>query len=279
MASLVLSGAQDACSISTRHSISTLLRNFAYRTPILCRFLRQPEDDGAALPVLGLPENLLVYIFYSAGVSTTLNASLSCRSAHDQVWQNSTFWLAFLQLLGASHASLRIEAGHSHRCDRSSGTAKAYRDIVRHLLFGIDVLVGCPVRLEPGVCSMPFVNRRRDGNTDFKLEDARRAILAMMPEDGEALIQRATDSIVELLRKRSCGESELSKAEDLLEAVASRCELFSTGQMLDMLGAHQKADEALTLESIPKIPPNVSTRTEDAARPSRRARRVAAVAA
>jgi hypothetical protein len=48
--------------------------------------------------------------------------------------------------------------------------------------------------------------------------------------------------------------------------------------MLDMLGAHQKADEALSLKIIPKIHPCISLRP-DGARPSRRARREVALAA
>jgi hypothetical protein len=228
--------------------------------------------------VLALPDNLVVYLFHFCGVPTTFNAALACRQAHAQLWQSPTFWLAFLQLFGASEASLRIEASLNSGSHRSA--VQAFRRLARHLLFGIDILVGKPVQLEPVNSSLPLVERRHSRHAnDLKLEDARRAILAMLPEDEEALIQRATDSVVGLLRNRGRGECELLKAEQLLEAVAGRCELFSTGQMLDMLGAHQKADEAMTSENIPKAHPNVPLRPDGAVRSSRRARRAAAVAA
>jgi len=275
MTSLVLSGAQDDRRVATRCGILAALA----RAPVLSRFLQRTGSTCAALPFSILPENLLVYLFHFAGVPATLNASLACRAAYAQLWQSPTFWRASLQLFGASEASLLMEGRFSCPGCSSIARAKAYRDLARHLLFGVDVLIGTPVHLEPVTSTISQLHRRQSRRaSDFKLEDARRAVFAMLPEDGEVLIQRATETIVDMLLNRACGESELLKAEELLEAVASRCDLFTTGQMLDMLGAHQKADEALSLKIIPKIHPCISLRP-DGARPSRRARREAALAA
>jgi hypothetical protein len=84
----------------------------------------------------------------------------------------------------------------------------------------------------------------------LNLKDARRAVLAMKEEDGATLIERAVASIAVLLRSRPVGEGELAAAEDLLEAVAARSDILTTSQMLDMLGAHQQADEENHLVSM-----------------------------
>jgi hypothetical protein len=57
----------------------------------------------------------------------------------------------------------------------------------------------------------------------------------MQPEDGDARIKRASESVSELLRNRCHGEAELAKAEQLLEVVSSRSDIFTTSQMLHML--------------------------------------------
>lgn len=196
----------------------------------LCPSREHHAALAVPLPVLKLPETLLACIFSLGGLTTTLNASLSCRSTHAQLWQSAFFWRSLLQALGASDESLRALG-----TERRPASAEALRDLARHCLLGIDLFAGIPARdlilLRPGHVQT------------LDLEAARRAVLAMRPQDGTILIQRAAESVSGLLRSRTAGEAEVGKAEALLEAFATRSDLFSIAQMLNVLGAHQKANE------------------------------------
>jgi len=228
------SSASLPCAQQQRPSLlGALLRELSARTPMMGRLCPSRDHHAAlvvSLPVLKLPETLLACVFSLGGLTTTLNASLSCRSAHAQLWQSPFFWRSLLQALGASDENLRaLDRG---RCPAS---AEALRDFARHCLLGIDLFAGNPagdlILLRPGHVRT------------LDLEAARRAVLAMRPKDGTILIQRATDSVSGLLRSRAAGKAEVGKAEALLEAVSTRSDLFSTAQMLNVLGAHQKANE------------------------------------
>jgi len=133
-------------------------------------------------------------------------------------------WRAVLHALGAPDVALRGISRHRGQAP----SVKALRDFARHWLLGINQLVA----IRPAARCMAITN-----------EDAIRAVKAIQPEDGDALIRRAAQSLAHLLRWRAPGESELLKAEALLEAVSTRSDIFSIAQMLDMLGAHQDGQE------------------------------------
>jgi hypothetical protein len=270
-----------------------MLRELA-RTPLLGRLktLLESECSKSGLPILALPDSLLACIFSFSGLPTTLSASLSCRSANAQLWQNPAFWQSLLCCLGVADTSLRALQTRELsswfeprdvRCnDNALPKAKAFWDFARHWLLGIDVLVGMPVTLKGDGATSSFTHRWRcrEHAGALDLEDARRAVLALQPEDGKRLIQRAADSVTALLRDRVPGEKEMLKAEELLEAVATRVELFSTSQMLDMLGAHQRAEEEHTLRSsVPKADPGALSYAASTERTSRRTRRALAAGA
>jgi len=246
----VPSGTTSPCS---RGNLMGIVRELA-RTPLIGRLCPSRElvarHPTALLPVLKLPETLLAVVFSLGGLSATLNASLTCRPAYVQLWQSPLFWRTLLQNLGVSDFELRDAGLEGGRDEGRLAAAKALRDFARHWLLGIDILGGMAATSALRVARQsPYQIR------SVNLEDARRAVLAMRQEDGNALIQRAVESMANLLRSRSCGEIELSKAEALLEAVATRSDIFSTAQMLDMLGAHQQADEDHDLlVTMPKHP-------------------------
>jgi len=170
------------------------------------------------------------------------NASLSCRSAYEQLWQSSLIWRAVLQALGAPDAALRAVGFEEHGVNGRPPSAKALQSFARHWLLGIDLLVTIPtqVHVKPSWDSARALCSGRQHGQSFDLEDARKAVRAMQPEDGEALMQRASESLANLLRSRAPGAVELSKAESLLEAVADRSDIFTIAQMLTMLGANQE---------------------------------------
>jgi len=192
------------------------------------------------------------------------NASLSCHPAHDQLWNSSLLWRAVLHSLGAPDAALRAAGFEEHMASGRPPSAKALRDFARRWLLGIDLLVAIPkeVYLKPA-CGTTAVlcsgRQHHDRTPNFNLEDARRAVLALHPEDGAALIQRAAESLAILLRGRAPGETELVKAESLLEAVADRTDIFEIAQMLHILGAHQ--EQALSLPSVCCPPRHANSRT------------------
>jgi hypothetical protein len=187
--------------------------------------------------LLRLPEALLALIFSLAGLPFTSNASMCCRKLHAHVWESPSFWRNFLSGIGVPDMA-PVCSGSERQAVNHLSEAKAWQNIARIRLFGIDLLV------------MPAQMSGECGATAF--EDARRAVLAIRAEDGHDLINRAAVSITELLRARKPGHCELAKAEALLEAVASLSEIFNTAQMLDMLGAHQQADEKNALLFVPK---------------------------
>jgi len=208
---------------------------------------RQQEEPktalAAALPVLALPETLLANVLSLAGLLAMLNASLTCRESQRQLWQGPCLWRALLQAYGISPAALRA-AGLADDREQRPPPARAFRDFARQWLSGIHLLSGIPANLK---CSLVCNHGacRASGPT---FEIAHKAILALRIEDGASLIQRTADAVANLLLSRSNGDAEV-----LLEAVASRADIFTTAQMLHILGAHQKAmldDDVLT--KIPK---------------------------
>jgi len=232
--------------------IIVVLRESA-RTPLARWFgkQQQPQVLLTGPPVLTMPDPLLAGILSFCRPCSTLWASRTCRSAHAQLWQNPVFWRNLLHCFGVADTSLQalqrdelsawLNAGRKDKLRM----AKAFQDFARYWLSGVDVLVGRPVQLKSnGVVSAIIDRRRRNGEVvSLDLEDARRGVIAMQPEDDEALIQCVADSVTNLLSNRASGESERLKSEELLEAVAIRSDVFSTAQMLDMLGADQKATE------------------------------------
>lgn len=255
---MALLGATSPCGRQHRPSfIGTMIRELV-RTPIIGRLCPSREPTAhLTLPVLKLPETLLAVVFSFSGLHATLNASLSCRPAFAQMWQSPLFWRTLLQALGVSDVALRAAGLEGRREEGRLGMAKALRDFARHWLLGISLLTGMPVHMKscPDISALRLNRQSLQQNHSATLEDARRAVLAMRPEDGTALLQRAAESIAMLLSSRKSGESELLKAEGLLEAIANRSDIFTTGQMLDMLGAHQKADEDHdVLVTMPKRP-------------------------
>jgi len=80
------------------------------------------------------------------------------------------------------------------------------------------------------------------------LQDARKAVLALQPEDRAHCLDGVTASVASLLRNQSRTTATSKKksvnaaAEALLEAVSSRADLFSTAQLLQILGAYQAAE-------------------------------------
>jgi len=166
------------------------------------------------------------------------HAALTCHRANEQLWHSQLLWRAVLHALGAPEAALR-DAGFEERgANRQPPPAKALRDFARRWLLGIDMLVAIPKEIS--------VSRT------MSLALANRAVLAMQPEDGDTLIQRAAESLANLLRSRAPGESELVNAESLLEAVSTRTDLFTIAQMLDMLGAHQEQALSLPVVQCPR---------------------------
>jgi len=202
---------------------------------------------AAALPVLALPETLLANVLSLAGLLAMLNASLSCRASHRQVWDSPFLWRALLQAYGISPAAL-IAAGLADDRQQRPPPARAFRDFARHWLSGIHLLSGIPTNLRCSLVCSHGVCKASGPSFEFALK----AILAMRIEDGASLIQNTVDAVANLLLSRCKGDAEV-----LLDAVASRADIFTTAQMLHILGARQKAmldDDVLT--KIPKY--NVS---------------------
>lgn len=245
----------------SRPGLAGTLRRELARTPIIGRLLqllREPAAPAAPL-VLALPEALLASVFSSGGLPSTLAVSLSCRTAHTQLWQSPFFWRGLLLALGAPDAELRAAAPEGAPW---LAAAKALRGLARRRLLGVDLLVG------------------RGAQCCLSLEDARKAVMAVQVEDGAALIQCAAASLASMLRDAS-EEEEPSRAEALLEAVAARPEIFTTAQMLDILGAHQEAaPEPPDLGAAPKPPRRQALAAPGSPqRPSRKERRQARASA
>mmetsp|Transcript_3209 Transcript_3209/g.6283 ORF Transcript_3209/g.6283 Transcript_3209/m.6283 type:complete len:295 (-) Transcript_3209:42-926(-) len=220
-------------------AVATLLREIVRVPSVYWLMLtRQRAELATFLPLLGLPETMHASIISWSGAHTALRLSLTCRLVHTHLWENPVFWRSLLQLIG-----LR---GMEQRCGGSFfeaaplANAQALRAMARRRLLGIDLLISVPV--EPSSNRIVARTASEDGRC-ISLKEARRAVLALLPEDGPMLIQRATDSISALLRSRAPGASECRDSEALLEVVSTQYALFSTGQMLDMLGAHQQASD------------------------------------
>jgi len=86
--------------------------------------------------------------------------------------------------------------------------------------------------------------RRRSSSLEV-LRRAREAVMVLENEDGDNILARASSAIMAVLRWRGGGAEEAAEAEQILDAVANRTNLFSTSQMLDILGAHQAAEADL----------------------------------
>lgn len=228
-----------------RSGVAGLLLRELARTPILGRLLSREPTVLAALPFFALPEALLALVFSLGGLPSTLSVSLTCRTAYAQLWQSPFFWRSLLQAFGASDAELCAAAPEGPACwlkgDGRQSSAKALRDFARHWLLGIDLLAGM-LPLASSKSTSKLALCRQGVSSGFDLEDARRAVMAVQVEDGVVLIQRAAKSLANILRNAT-GEAELVKAETLMEAVAARSDIFTTAQMLDILGAHQEAAE------------------------------------
>lgn len=212
------------------HLLGALLREIA-RTPFgrVCPSRQQSAASVVTLPVLSLPETLLANVFSLAGLPATLNVSLSCRSVHRQLWHSPFFLQALFQASGISDEALRAAGIGDHP------PAKALQDFARHWLTGINLLTGSTMQLGRHGAHGPA--------HALNLEVARRAVLAMRAEDGVTLVQRAAETIADLVLHRAKGKGEVSKAQALLDAVAARSDIFTISQMLAILGAQQKADQ------------------------------------
>lgn len=112
--------------------MGAMLRELARTTMIgrLCPS-REPTALTTLLPVLKLPETLLACVFSFGGLSATLNAALTCRSAHAQLWQSPLFWRSLLQALGISEVALREIGLDGHREQGWLVSAKALRTFAR----------------------------------------------------------------------------------------------------------------------------------------------------
>lgn len=183
------------------------------------------------LQVLVLPEALQASIMSLAGLSPAARLSCSCRTLCKQLWDSPVVWRSLLTLL------LGNEAWHAH-CSGGHAPvplepdATELRSAFRRRHFGIDEL-SCTTSVA--------LRARHQKSTGFLgLEAARRAVLVLKPEDGALVIERATESVANVLRHRAQGSLERRRAAALLEAVASKAgDVFSTEQMLGMLGAEQ----------------------------------------
>lgn len=248
-------GASSCCLCPCQQWLAfmvTVIREELSRTPMIGRLC--PSRDSAVVttwqpPFLKLPETLLAWVFGLGGLSTTFNIALTSRQAYALLWRSPFFWRTLLQALGISEQALKL-AGLEGCVARGVASwpdewheCEALRIFARHWLLGIGVLTGWPK-----VLGSPKQSRGEDHT--LSLEDAKKAVLALKEEDGKTLIQKATESIVRLLRTRGSGEKELLHAEALLEAVGVRSDIFNTAQMLSMLGAHQHADEENDLLSM-----------------------------
>lgn len=213
-----------------------------------------PGRPPALPPMFKLPESLLAGIFSFGGLPLMLNASLSSRTTYGHFWDSPLFWRTLLQAFGFSEVALR-SAGLEAQPGGRAPSAAALQSFARRWLLEIDLLVGFRATTMQG--------------SDMSLKAARRAVLALRPEDGFFLIQRAVDSIANLVRNRASGKMEVVQAEQLLEAVASRSDIFSTGQMLDVLGAHQKADDNHEILATPPKRPAVRPCRKNSGKPAR----------
>lgn len=213
----------------------------------LCPARNSPElrlrGPAIPLPILTLPMPLLACVIGHAGLSAMCFSALASTRAYQQLWENPLLWRAVLHALGAPDASLRA-AGLDDACQQlREPCAKAFRAHARHWLFSIDLLINASPQVKSAHSPSATIldaRRAKEAPQRLDLAEAARAVLALQLDDGELLIQRATESLVQLLQWRSAGTEELAKAEALLEAVAERSDLFNVSQMLSILGAHQE---------------------------------------
>jgi len=235
--------ANPACSEQHRPGrLGTLLCDLARISRLRCPSRQPAAAATTSLPLLILPVPLLACIFGHGGLPAMFNVSLSCHPVHEQLWQSPLLWRAVLHAIGAPVSMLRDAGFHEHGTNRWQSSAKALHAFARHWLFGIDRLVAMPSQVQVKIAS-DSKHRRcsvRPHMPNLDLEVARKAVRAMQSEDGGDLLQRASESIANLLRWRAPGKAELMKAEFLLEAVSARSDIFTIAQMLDMLGAHQE---------------------------------------
>lgn len=250
---MIICGAQHPCTAQRRPGLLGALVDLA-RKGGLCP-TRQPPAPAASLPLLVLPVPLLASIFSFGGLSSKLNASLSCNAAYEQLWNSPLLWRAVLQALSAPEAALR-DVGNS---SSQSSSAKAMRIFARQWLLGINLLVAIPKEVRLKTAGLGALCSGKDEPHGLDLEDAKKAVLALQPEDGAPLIQRAAESLANLLRWRAPGQAELVKSESLLEAVATRTDIFTIAQMLDMLGAHQ--EQVLSAPPEKESPPDRPSQT------------------
>lgn len=240
-------------------AVATLMREIV-RIPSVYWLMstRQRAELATLMPLLGLPETMHASIISWSGPHSALCLSLTCRLVHTHLWENPVFWRSLLQLIGLCSNELRCGGNFLQTVPLTS--PQALRAIARRRLLGIELLVTMPV--EPG--SDRIARKMPDDGRCITLKEARRAVLALHPEDGPVIMQRATDSISALLRWRAPGALQRRDSEALLEAVSTQCGLFSTGQMLDMLGAHQQASDEDSPCST-RLPHKASTRRRSGA--------------
>lgn len=192
---------------------------------------RGPSDTAVppALlrPLLTLPESLLSVVSDYAELSSMLQISRTCRSGYSHLWDNTLFWHALLQARGFPASTVPDPGG------------PAFRAVARRAFSGIDRLVQLAT----------------DGQTPMTLKEALRAVSAIQLQDGTALIQKATVALASLLKKpisaRGGPQASREEAEAVLEVVACKSDLFTTEQMLTLLGAHQKAEEEDSFLALP----------------------------
>jgi len=192
--------------------------------------LEGPEE-ALLPPLFHMPVELQSCIAATAGVTATRRLSLVSRQAFSEVWNSHSTWRAISCSSDAAPDTIR-------RSMASDCSLHQLQSTVRRRLCGIDTLTTVettgPTTMSELVC-------------------ARRAIRALCAKDGVALIERVAVSVAALLRRRcrDCSSEVLdcdmeNAANELLEQ-AALSELFTTSDMLSMVGAQQEAELRIML--------------------------------
>eukprot|EP00443_Scrippsiella_acuminata_P053058 CAMPEP_0115508132 /NCGR_PEP_ID=MMETSP0271-20121206/72137_1 /TAXON_ID=71861 /ORGANISM="Scrippsiella trochoidea, Strain CCMP3099" /LENGTH=298 /DNA_ID=CAMNT_0002937851 /DNA_START=44 /DNA_END=936 /DNA_ORIENTATION=- len=251
----------------------------------LCQRRRSGASLKNEVSEASLPDCMWPVALAFAGLPSAYRLGLCSKGMHRQ-WGSADFWWQLMQNMGLNPMDIMSNRGVFSFAVAASqwkldNAAALFRDRLRRRVLIDEGLLGITMSAPPtsppkdsplrghkaqragllnqrGTQVWPCLVRseklglqgQKSGIEALRL--ARRAIFALQREDGDKLLSRASTAIMAVLRWRGGSEEEACEAEAILDAVATRTNLFSTSQMLDILGAHQAAEADLFTGSLDK---------------------------